>query len=55
MNPFRCCYCGRFIGKDGLVDIGYDHYSGCYEEGYSKCGRCIKDDAMLKERDEKHE
>lgn len=38
---FRCHKCGRFIGQDGHIDIAWDDYYGAYEEGYSRCGRCI--------------
>ena len=45
----KCCYCGRFIGSGGRIDIVYDDYSGGYEEGYSKCERCLE-----QERNDEH-
>ena len=39
----HCYKCGRFIGKDGFIDIYYDTYMGGYEEGYSLCGACLKE------------
>ena len=38
---FHCHKCGRFIGKDGFIDVFYDDYNGGYEEGYSLCKRCL--------------
>ena len=39
---FHCCKCGRFVGKDGFIDVSYDDYMGGYEEGYSLCASCLK-------------
>ena len=39
---FHCHKCGRFIGKDGFIDVCYDDYMGGYEEGYSLCATCLK-------------
>ena len=39
----HCSKCGRFVGKDGFVDITYDPYMGGYEEGYSLCVKCLKE------------
>lgn len=33
----HCYICGRFVGKDGNLDISYDGYSGGYEQGYPTC------------------
>jgi len=41
MHPMTCSKCGRFIGKDGYVDVFYDGYNGGYEAGYSLCARCL--------------
>ena len=38
----HCYKCGRFIGKDGFIDISFDEYMGGYEEGYSLCASCLK-------------
>lgn len=38
----HCSKCGRFVGKDGFIDISYDPYMGGYEEGYSLCRDCLK-------------
>lgn len=38
----HCSKCGRFIGKDGFIDIYYDTYMGGYEEGSSLCGACLR-------------
>ena len=38
----HCSKCGRFIGKDGFIDIYYDEYMGGYEEGCSLCASCLK-------------
>jgi homoaconitase/3-isopropylmalate dehydratase large subunit len=37
----NCCVCGRFIGKDGNVDVSYDWWTDGYELGYPTCGKCI--------------
>jgi len=37
----HCYKCGRFVGKDGIIDVSYDYYNGGYEEGYSLCKRCL--------------
>jgi len=37
----HCYKCGRFVGKDGFIDVSYDYYNGGYEEGYSLCKRCL--------------
>jgi len=39
----HCWKCGRFVGKDGFIDISYDDYMGGYEEGYSLCARCLRE------------
>ena len=36
----HCSKCGKFVGKDGFVDIYYDNMGG-YEEGYSLCANCL--------------
>ena len=41
MNHIHCHKCGRFVGKDGFIDIIYDYYMGGWEEGYSECRRCL--------------
>lgn len=38
----HCCKCGRFVGKNGFIDISYDYYMGGWEEGYSYCEKCLK-------------
>ena len=38
----HCSKCGRFVGKDGFIDIFYDDYMGGWEEGYSLCAACLK-------------
>jgi len=38
----HCYKCGRFVGKDGFIDISYDDYMGGYEEGYSLCSACLR-------------
>ena len=39
---FHCSKCGRFVGKDGFIDVSYDPYMGGYEEGSSLCATCLK-------------
>ena len=39
---FHCHKCGRFVGKDGFIDVFYDDYMGGYEEGHSLCAACLK-------------
>ena len=39
---FHCSTCGRFIGKEGFIDVSYDEYTGGYYEGYSLCANCLK-------------
>jgi len=41
ISGMNCCKCGRFIGKDGNCDIGYDEYMGGYEIGYPTCRKCL--------------
>lgn len=36
----HCSKCGRFVGKDGYIDIAYDEYNGGWEEGYHLCAKC---------------
>ena len=36
----HCYKCGRFVGKDGYIDIYFDMGTGVHEEGYSECGSC---------------
>ena len=38
----HCSKCGRFVGKDGYIDITYDDYNGGWEEGYHLCARCLE-------------
>lgn len=42
-RPLNCCKCGKFVGKDGFIDVFYDDYSGGYEIGYPKCASCLKE------------
>ena len=47
----RCPKCGRFVGKDGFIDVSYDDYMGGYEEGYFLCARCLqKEKARIGDR-----
>lgn len=46
----HCSLCGRFIGKEGVVDIVYDSYMGGYEEGDSMCANCVKKKAEERKR-----
>lgn len=39
--PLNCSRCGRFVGKDGFHDVGYDYYNGGYEVGYPLCKKCL--------------
>jgi hypothetical protein len=39
----NCSKCGRFVGKDGYCDIGYDEYMGGYEIGYPICRKCLNE------------
>ena len=49
----QCSKCGRFVGKDGFIDISYDEYMGGYEEGYSLCARCLQKEKAKKEEEVK--
>ena len=41
----HCYKCGRFIGKDGFIDVFEN------EEGYSLCASCLKrEEEMRKKR-----
>ena len=51
MNRVQCYKCGRFVGKDGFIDVTYDYYMGGWEEGYSECGKCRSE--RWKREDEK--
>jgi hypothetical protein len=42
--PLNCHNCGRFVGKNGDPDVHYDWWSGAYEVGYPRCGRCVRED-----------
>ena len=53
--PLNCSQCGRFIGKDGYVDVIYDDYAGGYEAGYSYCGRCLQEREPPQEQGEEDE
>jgi len=39
-TPINCSKCGRFVGKDGFLDTGYD-CEGTPEFGYPLCKRCL--------------
>lgn len=39
--PLNCSKCGRFVGKDGFADVGYDYWNGGHEVGYPVCAKCI--------------
>lgn len=41
-HRIHCYKCGRFVGKNGFIDVSYDEYMGGYEEGYSRCASCLK-------------
>lgn len=41
--PVNCSKCGRFVGKDGFMDLCYDEYNGGWEMGYPLCGRCLSE------------
>lgn len=36
----NCSKCGRWVGKDGFMDAGYDA-EGTPEIGYPLCKRCL--------------
>lgn len=42
--PLNCYRCGRFVGKDGDPDIWRSVGGEPAEIGYSRCGRCVRDD-----------
>jgi len=48
MPNSNCYKCGRFIGKDGNLDISYDEYDGGYEQGYPEYGKCIRGETIIK-------
>lgn len=37
-----CSRCGKFVGKDGTLDIAKDFDTGMYEMGYPECGACLR-------------
>ena len=38
----NCSKCGRWVGKDGFIDVSMDEYNGsALELGYSLCKRCL--------------
>lgn len=37
----NCSECGRFVGKDGDLDITYDEYCGGATIGYALCRKCL--------------
>jgi len=38
----NCSKCGRWVGKNGFVDVCMDGYNGsALELGYSLCKRCL--------------
>ena len=45
----HCSKCGRFVGKDGFIDVFYDDYMGGYEEGYSLCAACLEKNEGVRE------
>lgn len=44
MIGINCSSCGKFVGTDGRIDVGYDPYSGCMEAGYPLCGKCLSEE-----------
>ena len=46
----HCHKCGRFVGKDGFIDIFYDESMSGYEDGgYSLCAACLKKSKGVRE------
>ena len=43
----NCSKCGRFVGKDGFMDGGYDS-DGVYELGYPLCRECLEKNPVAK-------
>ena len=38
----NCSKCGRWVGKDGFIDVSMEEYNGsALELGYSLCKRCL--------------
>jgi len=42
MGGINCSKCGKWVGKDGYLDIVWDDYNGGWEMGYPLCGPCLK-------------
>jgi len=45
----NCYKCGRWIGKDGHIDIEHDDNVGAVEAGYSMCKSCMDNKMRYRE------
>jgi|GEM_PF-3593174 len=51
-RPINCYRCGRFVGKNGFIDVYYDDYNGGYEFGYPECASCLSRTADTSDQQE---